>query len=273
MESAIERIDATYTYHAPTYSIAIVSMSSLSVVFSEIGEPQPSTTTTIGFFTRDPIGYKGRSLSLYQYVRSRSTRYLDPEGTQDGDVPVTQPYITYPGRTNCIGFCLHPEIDYVAPKTSIQEMLDHFKQKCDKSAGAAGDCLKKCGENLKGGGAGCNQLLIYVKDYGDEVTNRILALLQQLMNSQNQQDYEFLLNQLWAELNDRLGEKGGVGDDPLDIHMNRCDSGCNDEFIYQSGACKKDDPKRRVCQFFKPTPEKPEMIDPRRIVFKTCCCK
>jgi len=225
------------------------------------------------FLTRDPIGYKGRSLNLYQYVRSRSTRYLDPEGTQDGDVPVTQPYITYPGRTNCIGFCLHPEIDYVAPKTSIQEMLDHFKQKCDKSAGAAGDCLKKCGENLKGGGAGCNQLLIYVKDYGDEVTNRILALLQQLMNSQNQQDYEFLLNQLWAELNDRLGEKGGVGDDPLDIHMNRCDSGCNDEFIYQSGACKKDDPKRRVCQFFKPTPEKPEMIDPRRIVFKTCCCK
>lgn len=225
------------------------------------------------FLTKDPIGYLGRSLGLYQYVRSRTTRYLDPEGTQDGDAPVVQPFIQIPGSTNCIGFCLHPEIDYISQRTTIQAMLDHFKQKCDKSSGSASDCLNKCQQNLNQGGSGCNQLLIYIKDYGGEVTARIQALLEQLLSAQNQQDYEFLLNAIWATLNDRLGEKGVLGDDPLDIHMNRCDVLCKDEFIYQSGACKKDNPKKRVCNFFKPPAEKPEMIDPRRMVFKSCCCK
>jgi len=80
MESAIERIDATYSDDTPTYSIAIVSMSSLSVIFSEIGEPQPSTTTTIGFFTRDPIGFRGSPFDLYEFLESSSLQNVDPMG-------------------------------------------------------------------------------------------------------------------------------------------------------------------------------------------------
>ena len=80
MESAIERIDATYTDDTPTYSIAIVSMSSSSVVFSEIDEPQPSTTTTIGFFTRDPIGYEGSQWGLYELLNGQVIDSNDPLG-------------------------------------------------------------------------------------------------------------------------------------------------------------------------------------------------
>jgi len=84
MESAIERIDATYAYDAPTYSIAIASMSSLSVIFSEVGDPQPSTTTTIGFFTRDPIGYMdGQHLYRCYFVPQR----VDPSGLEDWGIP------------------------------------------------------------------------------------------------------------------------------------------------------------------------------------------
>ena len=76
MESAIERI---YAYGAPTYSIAIVRMSSLSVVFSEVGEPQLTTTLTIGFFTRDPIGFEAGN-NFYSYVGSHPLISVDPFG-------------------------------------------------------------------------------------------------------------------------------------------------------------------------------------------------
>jgi len=75
----MERIDPTYAYDTPTHSIAIVSMSSSSVVFSEIDEPQPSTTTTIGFFTRDPIGYRG-GIDLYEYCDGSVLTKSDPKG-------------------------------------------------------------------------------------------------------------------------------------------------------------------------------------------------
>ena len=76
MESAIERIEA---YGAPTYSIAIVRMSSLSVVFSEVGEPQPTTTLTIGFFTRDPIGFEAGN-NFYSYIGSNPLISVDRFG-------------------------------------------------------------------------------------------------------------------------------------------------------------------------------------------------
>ena len=52
MGQTIEHIEPTYAYDALTYSFAIVGVSSLTVVFSEVGDPQPFTTTTIGSFTR-----------------------------------------------------------------------------------------------------------------------------------------------------------------------------------------------------------------------------
>jgi len=39
-----------------------------------------STTTTIGFVSRDPIGYGRLDRNLYQYVRSRSLIGMDPRG-------------------------------------------------------------------------------------------------------------------------------------------------------------------------------------------------
>jgi hypothetical protein len=43
----------------------------------------PSTTTTIGFLTRDPIGYLGGSLDLYGFVRGRTLHSVDPSGLSD----------------------------------------------------------------------------------------------------------------------------------------------------------------------------------------------
>ncbi len=40
----------------------------------------PSTTTSIGFLTRDPIGYEGSEWSLYELVRSMPLIALDPSG-------------------------------------------------------------------------------------------------------------------------------------------------------------------------------------------------
>ena len=87
MVQTMERIDPTYAYDAPTYSVAIVSISSLSSIFSEVGEPQPSTTTTIGSFTRDPIGYEGSPYDLYEFLSSRALIRTDPEGKNDADDP------------------------------------------------------------------------------------------------------------------------------------------------------------------------------------------
>jgi len=82
MEQTMERIDPTHAYDAPTYSIAIVSMSSLTVVFSEVDDPQPSMTTTMGSFTRDPIGYEGSEWSLYEYCADNPLGNLDPLGLE-----------------------------------------------------------------------------------------------------------------------------------------------------------------------------------------------
>ncbi len=53
----LKRNDPTYAYDAPTYSSAIVDLPILWQGFTELGNTQPSTTATIGLFTRDPIGY------------------------------------------------------------------------------------------------------------------------------------------------------------------------------------------------------------------------
>ena len=48
-----------------------------------------STMQTIGFLTRDPIGYEAGDLSLYRFVLGNSLLFVDPSGNQKGKVPPT----------------------------------------------------------------------------------------------------------------------------------------------------------------------------------------
>jgi RHS repeat-associated protein len=222
------------------------------------------------FLTRDPIGFVGRSLGLYQYSRSRTLRYVDPSGlieiAYDGDPTVNPPF------TNCIGYCVHPTEDFVIPSTTIQKMLDFFKLECNSRSGGGEDCLAKCRENLAAGGQGCSQLVIYIVDISPAVTRRVQAILEEMRNAGSQQDYEFLLKELWFILADRLGKDGGSGQDPIDIHMSKCNPKFPYEYEMQMGQCKKGT-RRDKTDYFFPTPDDPEVIDPKRILFKTCCCK
>ena len=97
----MERIDATYAYDTPTHSVAIAPVSILSVINSEVGDPQPFTTTTIGSFTRDPIGFDGSEWDLYQFVKSRATVGLDPSGLVDVPVPCDALALAH-AATSCV---------------------------------------------------------------------------------------------------------------------------------------------------------------------------
>ena len=222
------------------------------------------------FLSRDPIGFKGKSLGLYQYARARTLRYVDPSGliqiAPDGDPKVMPPY------TNCIGYCVHPTEDFVIPSSTIKNMLDFFKLECNSKAGSGEDCLAKCRENLAAGGQGCSQLVIYILDISPDVTRRVREVLEELRNARNQRDYEFLLNELWNVMAENLGDRGGSGEDPIDIHMSKCNPKFPYEYEMQMGMCKKGSPKDRTDYFF-PTPADPEVISLGRILFKTCCCK
>jgi hypothetical protein len=222
------------------------------------------------FLSRDPIGFKGKSLGLYQYARARTRRYVDPSGliqiAPDGDTKVMPPY------TNCIGYCVHPTEDFVIPSSTIKNMLDFFKLECNSKAGSGEDCLAKCHENLAAGGQGCSQLVIYILDISPDVTRRVREVLEELRNARNQRDYEFLLNELWNVMAENLGDRGGSGEDPIDIHMSKCNPKFPYEYEMQMGMCKKGSPKERTDYFF-PTPADPEAISLGRILFKTCCCK
>ena len=76
----VTRNDPTYAYDTPTYSSAIVDIPILRQGFAEVGNTQPSTTTTIGFLTRDPIGYRGSPWNLYEYVGGHPIVLMDPLG-------------------------------------------------------------------------------------------------------------------------------------------------------------------------------------------------
>jgi len=86
MVRTAKRIDSTDACDTSTYSIAIIEVPNLSLVSVDIGNRQPSTTTTIGFFTRDPIGYAdGWNLYPAKFIVSR----VDPSGRKV--VPWTNP--------------------------------------------------------------------------------------------------------------------------------------------------------------------------------------
>ena len=80
MVRTAKRIDSTDACDTSTYSIAIIEVPNLSLVSVDIGNRQPSTTTLIGLFTRDPIGFEGSEWDLYEYCSGRSTNAVDPRG-------------------------------------------------------------------------------------------------------------------------------------------------------------------------------------------------
>ena len=81
MVEMVKRNDRTYAYDTASYSSAIVDLPILWQGFPEIGNTQASTTTTIGFVTRDPIGYHD-GMSIYGSYMALG--YIDPEGLSIG---------------------------------------------------------------------------------------------------------------------------------------------------------------------------------------------
>ena len=69
----------SYAYDAATHSSAITDLPIISLFNIESDTEPPSTTTSIGFLTRDPIGYADEE-NLYQFVKGNSLNALDPSG-------------------------------------------------------------------------------------------------------------------------------------------------------------------------------------------------
>ena len=80
MGQTLNRIAPTYAYDASTSASSIVDVPDQWQGFAEFSNSQPSTTTTIGFFTRDPIGFYGSKWDLYAYTDSRPLVFVDPSG-------------------------------------------------------------------------------------------------------------------------------------------------------------------------------------------------
>jgi len=80
MVRTAKRIDSTDACDTSRYSIAIIEVPNLSLVSVDIGNRQPSATLTIGFFTRDPIGFYSGDVNFYQFILSRPVTLRDPQG-------------------------------------------------------------------------------------------------------------------------------------------------------------------------------------------------
>ena len=83
MVKTAERNNSTYAYATHTYSGAIVDVPVFSQNSSISSCEPPSTTATIGSFTRDPIGFEGSDWNLYEYVSGKPLHVVDPFGLQD----------------------------------------------------------------------------------------------------------------------------------------------------------------------------------------------
>ena len=68
-----------YVYDYETWSKTIVDVPVVSLCCDESNLGPTSTTTTIGFLTRDPIGFEG-GLDLYSYTANQPLRFSDPSG-------------------------------------------------------------------------------------------------------------------------------------------------------------------------------------------------
>ena len=85
MGQTLNRIAPTYAYDASTSASSIVDVPDQWQGFAEFSNSQPSTTTTIGFFTRDPIGYEGSDWNLYEYCGTMPLHMNDPSGNIYGN--------------------------------------------------------------------------------------------------------------------------------------------------------------------------------------------
>ena len=85
MVETLKRKNRIYAYDAPTYSSAIVDLPILWQRFPEIGDTRLSTTTTIGFFNRDP-SYNSDSRRVTKQTPTSSVKFVWD--------PVTDAYLT-----------------------------------------------------------------------------------------------------------------------------------------------------------------------------------
>ena len=92
MVSTTERNTSTYTYATQTYSGLIVDVPVFSWPSSILRCEPPSTTTTLGFLTRDPIGYRGSEWDLYEYCDSSPHGKTDPTGTDSYWIGGSNPF-------------------------------------------------------------------------------------------------------------------------------------------------------------------------------------
>ena len=82
MLDAVEENESAYAYlyDAATRSNAIVNTSIIWMNCVESSNAPPSTTTSIGSFTRDPIGFRGSEWGLYEAMDGKPLIGLDPSG-------------------------------------------------------------------------------------------------------------------------------------------------------------------------------------------------
>jgi hypothetical protein len=80
MAKAADRNAFTYAYAAHPYSNATLDVSVISLNSGVSKCESPSTTTTIGFLTRNPIGFEGSEWGLYELFDGRVLKSFDPSG-------------------------------------------------------------------------------------------------------------------------------------------------------------------------------------------------
>ena len=124
MTEAFERSESIYAYDDVTTSGAIVDTSAISLHYVESKIEFPSTTISVGFLTRDPIGYAAGDANVYRFAFGNAPIGLDPLGLE-------QPWHGYPG----------PHIQPTPPRTPDQNAA---------YAACAGISGSRCGGN-------CNQ--------------------------------------------------------------------------------------------------------------------
>ena len=90
--ATLETNDETYVYDAPSLSCSHIAGAVISQICSNLVYEPPSTTTTTGSFTRDPMVYKAGSNNIYEYVAAGPLRAIDPAGLESWiPMPVKPP--------------------------------------------------------------------------------------------------------------------------------------------------------------------------------------
>jgi hypothetical protein len=75
-----ERNTPTSSYDAQTYSGSTLDVPVFLETSGIASLNPPSTTTSIGFLTRDPIDYEGSEWNLFEYCEGGVLTFVDPLG-------------------------------------------------------------------------------------------------------------------------------------------------------------------------------------------------